>query len=383
MRPTNGENQPNILIVDDTPANLRLLAQMLADHGFHARPVLNGAQALAAAQLMPPDLILLDIRMPVMDGYEVCRRLKADARTSDVPVIFLSALSETNDKLRAFQTGGVDYITKPFQAEEVLARVQTQLTVRSLQQHLQAEIAERDGLIADLRAYAHTVAHELRSPLAGALGAALLLADPAADMPEAEMREFAGLMVGNLQKANDIVKELLLLAELRQAEIVLKPLDMGATVAAALARVAPQAEQANATIEQPASWPAVCGYAPWVEEIWVNYLTNALKYGGAPPQITLGAEPTPDGHARFWVSDKGTGLSPEQQRRLFVPFTRLDVTDVNGHGLGLSIVQRITQKLHGQAGVMSSGVPGEGSTFYFVLPGAGRENGAGAGVNGR
>lgn len=381
MLPSNGDNQPNILIVDDTPANLRLLAQMLADHGFHARPVLNGAQALAAAQLMPPDLILLDIRMPLMDGYEVCRQLKADPRTGDIPVIFLSALSETNDKLRAFQTGGVDYITKPFQAEEVLARVQTQLTVRSLQQHLQAEIAERDGLIADLRDYAHTVAHELRSPLAGALGAAQLLADPVAAMPEAEMREFAALMVENLEKANDIVKELLLLAELRQAEIALKPLDMGAIVAAALARVAPQVEQVNATIEQPASWPAVCGYAPWVEEIWVNYLSNALKYGGAPPQITLGAEPLPDGQARFWVGDKGAGLSPEQQRQLFVPFTRLDATRANGHGLGLSIVQRIIQKLHGQAGVMSSGVPGEGSTFFFVLPGAGRENGAG--VNGR
>ena len=102
----------SILIVDDTPANLRLLAQMLTDHGYHARPVLNGPQALAAAQIMPPDLILLDIRMPDMDGYAVCRQLKTDERTCDIPVLFISALSETEDKVRAFTAGGVDYITK-------------------------------------------------------------------------------------------------------------------------------------------------------------------------------------------------------------------------------------------------------------------------------
>ena len=127
----------NILIVDDMPANLRLLSQMLTEHGYHPRPVLNGAQALAAAQIMPPDLILLDIRMPDMDGYEVCQRLKADERTRGIPVLFISALNETEDKVRAFSAGGMDYITKPFQLEEVLARVQTQLTMQNLRRNLE------------------------------------------------------------------------------------------------------------------------------------------------------------------------------------------------------------------------------------------------------
>ena len=126
----------DVLIVDDTPANLRLLSQMLAEQGYHVRPVPDGPLALAAVRAEPPDLILLDIRMPEMDGYQVCEQLKADARTRDIPIIFISALDATQDKVRAFHTGGVDYITKPFQAAEVLARVETHLALRRLQWQL-------------------------------------------------------------------------------------------------------------------------------------------------------------------------------------------------------------------------------------------------------
>jgi sigma-B regulation protein RsbU (phosphoserine phosphatase) len=126
----------SILIVDDTPANLRLLSQMLAEQDYHVRPVPDGPLALAAVRAEPPDLILLDIRMPEMDGYQVCEHLKADAQTRDIPVIFISALDATQDKVRAFHTGGVDYVTKPFQAGEVLARVETHLALRELQKEL-------------------------------------------------------------------------------------------------------------------------------------------------------------------------------------------------------------------------------------------------------
>jgi sigma-B regulation protein RsbU (phosphoserine phosphatase) len=127
----------DILIVDDTPANLRLLSQMLREHGYHARPVPEGSLALAAAQAQPPDLILLDIRMAGLNGYEVCERLKAEDRTREIPIIFLSALDATEDKIRAFAAGGVDYVTKPFQVEEVLARIETHLALRRLQKQLQ------------------------------------------------------------------------------------------------------------------------------------------------------------------------------------------------------------------------------------------------------
>jgi sigma-B regulation protein RsbU (phosphoserine phosphatase) len=136
-QPTVLSPRESILIVDDTPANLRLVSQMLAGRGYQVRPVPDGELALSAVRAEPPDLILLDVRMPGMDGYEVCTRLKADPQTRDIPIIFISALDATQDKVKAFTLGGVDYITKPFQIEEVLARVATHLTLRRLQDRLQ------------------------------------------------------------------------------------------------------------------------------------------------------------------------------------------------------------------------------------------------------
>jgi sigma-B regulation protein RsbU (phosphoserine phosphatase) len=127
----------DLLIVDDKPANLRLLTAMLVEHGYKVRSAINGPLALTATKAAPPEMILLDINMPEMNGYEVCERLKADKETRDIPVIFISALDETTDKVKAFNIGGVDYITKPFQLEEVLARVETHLSLRRLQKQLQ------------------------------------------------------------------------------------------------------------------------------------------------------------------------------------------------------------------------------------------------------
>jgi signal transduction histidine kinase len=294
--------------------------------------------------------------------------LKADERTRGIPVLVISALNQTEDKVRAFSAGGMDYITKPFQLEEVLARVQTQLTMQNLRRNLERQIAERDGLIADLQAYAHTVAHDLRSPISGALGLTQLLADPDVSITEDERREDVGLVIDSLRSANKIVSELLLLAEVRQAEVKVAPVGMAQVVAEAQRRVANLLRDAGATLTQPATWPGALGYEPWIEEIWVNYLTNAVKYGGKPPRIELGANAEEDGCLRFWVRDNGAGLTPEQQALLFAPFKRLDLTRATGHGLGLSIVQRIARKLNGRVGVESGGIPGQGSTFYFTLP---------------
>jgi PleD family two-component response regulator len=134
---TENTTLPCILVVDDNPANLQLLTEILGKHGYKVRPAPNAELALKAVQLMLPDVILLDIDMPDMNGYEVCQHLKANEQTRDIPVIFLGALHETTDKVKAFQVGGVDYITKPFQTEEVLARVKTHLNLRNLQKQLQ------------------------------------------------------------------------------------------------------------------------------------------------------------------------------------------------------------------------------------------------------
>jgi len=138
----------DILIVDDTPANLNVLSAILGKRGYRVRPAINGALALKAAQKAAPDLILLDVQMPGLDGYEVCRQLKGDPQTRDIPVIFISALDDVLDKVEAFQVGGVDYITKPFQIEEVLARVENQLALLQQREAITALLARNQQLIA-------------------------------------------------------------------------------------------------------------------------------------------------------------------------------------------------------------------------------------------
>jgi diguanylate cyclase (GGDEF)-like protein len=156
MSGTDERHKADILVVDDTLDNLRLLSKLLMGHGYYVRPVPDGKKALSVIRDQPPDLILLDIMMPDMDGYEVCRRLQADEKTRNIPVIFISALNESFDKVKAFSIGGRDYITKPFHEEEVLARIKTHVTLHFTQKSLEAEIAERKRIEKQLEYHATT-----------------------------------------------------------------------------------------------------------------------------------------------------------------------------------------------------------------------------------
>ena len=351
--------QDSILIVDDTPANLRLLARILADANYIVRPARDGKSALASANSAPPDLILLDIMMPEMDGYEVCRKLKAEEQTADIPIIFISALDDVLDKVKSFAVGGVDYIPKPFHAEEVLARVHTHLTIRKLQQNLNEQIAELD-------AFAHTVAHDLKNPLALIVGFSDFLVAVKGKMSEEDRDKNLRKLQKAGNKAANIIDELLLLSSVRKQDVVLTPLDMEAILFAAQDRLTYMIDEYKVEILMAVQWPVALGYAPWVEEIWVNYLSNGMKYGGQPPTIEIGGETLADGRIRFWVKDNGPGIEPEDQKRLFAEFVRIGQMRVKGHGLGLSIVQRISKKLNGEVGVSST--LGAGSEFYFILP---------------
>jgi len=165
----------------------------------------------------------------------------------------------------------------------------------------------------------------------------------------------------------NIIRELLLLASVRKAEIEITPLeDMAGIVAEAQQRLDYMIEEYKAEIILPEAWPVALGYGPWIEEVWANYISNAIKYGGQPPRIELGTDSQESGMIRFWIHDNGLGLTPEEQSRLFAPFTRLDQVRAKGYGLGLSIVQRIVRKLGGQVEVESK--LGQGSTFSFTLP---------------
>jgi PAS domain S-box-containing protein len=225
---------------------------------------------------------------------------------------------------------------------------------------------EREQLIQELDAFARTVAHDLKSPLSPILGYSELLLDEKASLTDEARRTFTQMIADNARRMGNIIDELLLLARMRQSELKTHPLDMAAIVQDALDRLAYLISEYEAEIVVADSWPAAMGYAPWVVEVWVNYISNGLKYGGNPPRVELGADVLPDGTPRFWVRDNGAGLTAEEQALLFTPFTQLSEGHVEGHGLGLSIVQRIVERLSGTVGVESE--PGQGSLFYFTLP---------------
>ena len=232
---------------------------------------------------------------------------------------------------------------------------------------LRQRTAELQARNEELDAFAHTVAHDLQNPLGLVLGFAEALEQDHATMPDEELSRYLHTIARSVRRVSSIVDELLLLSEVPKMEVQARPLDMARIVAEAQRRLTHMIEEYQAEIISPETWPVALGYGPWIEGVWVNYLSNAIKYGGQPPRVELGATVQPDGTVRFWVRDNGPGLASEGQALLFTPFTRLDRVHADGHGLGLSIARRIVEKLDGQVGVESE--VGRGSTFSFTLPG--------------
>lgn len=269
---------------------------------------------------------------------------------------------------------------------DVTARHQTEAELARHREHLEELVRDRTAALEaanaelqqrsleleatneDLNAFSYTVAHDLKNTLTALIGFASLLEKRYERMTGERLRATAQAIAQNGRKMNNIINELLVLASVRKLEAIHQtPLDMAAIVAEAQARLVDLITEQQAEIILPEAWPTACGYAPWIEEVWMNYISNAIKYGGVPPRMTLGGTPLPDGRVCFWVHDNGQGLHSEEQARLFTAFTRLETVRVKGHGLGLSIVRRIVEKLGGEVGIES--LMGQGSTFTFTLPG--------------
>jgi PAS domain S-box-containing protein len=239
------------------------------------------------------------------------------------------------------------------------------IALRDATERRRAE-AERERLIGELDAFGHTVAHDLKTPLAVMVGYADLVSEYYDALPAEQRQYYLRSIAWSGHKMSSIINELLLLACMRDEEV--QPLDTGQIVTDALERLAFMIEEQQAEIVKPDRWPVALGYGPWVEEVWVNYLSNAIKYGGSPPRVELGAGAIESGMVRFWVRDNGMGISAEERARLFIPLAQVGRVPVKGHGLGLSIVQRIVERLGGEVGLEST--VGQGSLFYFTLPAA-------------
>lgn len=279
------------------------------------------------------------------------------------PIAFTSEHIDTGTQVAASMAVAIRQARLYAQAQQEIAdRLQAEAQLRRYATELEAHNAELD-------AFAHTVAHDLKNPVTAVIAYAQVLEREYGTLQHGMVESFLHVIAQNGRKLATIIDELLLLSSVRErGEIETHPLDMGHIVAEAKKSLLYLIEEYDAEIILPDSWPVAIGYGPWIEAVWTNYLSNALKYGGNPPVVELGASLEPGGWLRFWVRDNGDGLSADAQSRLFTPFERLSQMRVRGHGLGLSIVQRIVTRLAGQVGVESQGLPGRGSTFYFTLP---------------
>lgn len=353
----------NILIVDDTPANLNILTSFLSGHGHKVRPAINGEIALKAVARSQPDVILLDIQMPGLDGFEVCRRLKADPATEGIPVIFISALDAIEDKIRAFEVGGVDYITKPFQIREVLARVESQLRIQWQNRRIEALSAFKDELLG-------IVSHDLKNPLNIILNYAELLRGNLND-PLLNPDEVLGRIYRAGMTMLDLVRDLLDNARYeRRIPLRIRPADLNAIVS----------DQVNA-FELPARQKSIAltldlapGPAPVrlderrVAQVISNLISNAIKYSPDGAAITVRARELAE-QIVVEVEDTGYGIPPDDLPHIFEKFYRVQTGNhlaAEGTGLGLPIARLIIEEHGGTLTARSD--YGKGSVFTITLP---------------
>lgn len=234
-------------------------------------------------------------------------------------------------------------------------------------QQLRTEISEKEKLIADLDAYARSVAHDLKNPISGLIGLSELIKEYIINHKQEEAFELLDLAHEQSLKMYVIVDELLLLSRIRKEDIKPVPLDMASIFNEALKRLNGQYEDKNVLVETPDSWPIVLGHPLWIEEVWFNFISNALKYGGVPPVIKTGYNKIDEVTYQFWIQDNGNGLPSESCVKVFNDYERLGRKNIEGNGLGLSIVKRIIEKLGGEVSVKSENLPGKGCIFSFTL----------------
>lgn len=357
--------RPSILVVDDTLENLRLLAGMLADRGLDVRPVTSGRDALSAIEHELPDLVLLDVTMPEMNGFEVCSKLKENPAWREIPVIFLTALSELSDKVRGFEVGGADYITKPFQLEEVLARVNHHLVLQQARRDLSSNLIrlqELERLRDDL---VHMIVHDMRSPLSSLImNLGLVRMDT-----EGEVRCAVEDAILGAQALNRMANTLLDVSRLEAGKMPLNlaKCDLGKLAENARAGLVALDPSRSIEVCCPTPVTATCD-GDVVRRVLENLISNGIKHTptGGRLQIEVAASP---GRVRIWVQDEGPGVPVEAQQRIFEKFgAAASRKDQSYHsvGLGLAFCKLAVQAHGGSIGVER--VLPRGSRFWFELP---------------
>ena len=398
--------QQTILIVDDIPANLGVLVNYLEENRFRVLVARDGEEALERCLLVQPDLVLLDVMMPGIDGLETCRRLKQDGATAPIPVIFMTALTDSENVVAAFEAGGVDYVTKPIRITEVLARIQTHLALRAMQRQLETQYSllqvANDRLLqaekmASIGQLAAGVAHEINNPIGfvnsnmGSLQTYVttlfgVIDDyqlAAACAPEvaariAQLRETAevdfiradflalmGESRDGLQRVKEIVQSLKDFSHVESTDCAFADLHRG--LDSTLNMVSNEIKYKAQVVKEYGQLPPVLCVASQLNQVFMNLLVNAAHAIAAKGVITIR---TGVAGPSVWieVGDTGSGMAPETVHRIFEPFYTTKPIGT-GTGLGLSVSYGIVKRHGGRIEVDSE--PGRGSRFTVHLPIAG------------
>lgn len=370
-----------ILIVDDTETNIRLLSHVLRGEGFTPIVAFNGTDAIELIKARKPELVLLDIMMPDMTGYEVCRVIKNDESLSSIPIIFLSALSETSDKVEGFEAGGVDYITKPYQKDEVLARIRTHLVLGKLQKEREERIEilrNRELELQELNSkkdqLVRIVSHDIKNPLTGIVGLANLIRNTP-DLPEGEVDKMLGVMESSGKKLMDLVKDVLdseteptSKDSLKLSESYLKDL-----VEKVISVNQPKAILKDIRLhllEELGTAKTMLDHTK-MEIALNNLVSNALKFTDREGNVKLHVF-SDDKKVLFKVEDDGVGIPENVQKSMFedgsggCEHSNLGTEGEKGTGLGLQVVEKYINMHKGRVWVESQ--EGVGSTFFIELP---------------
>lgn len=389
--------RPNILVVDDTPANLRLLNDLLTKQGYIVRPAPDGRLAISSAKASVPDLVLLDIRMPEMSGYEVCQHLKADELTCEVPIIFISALHDVVDKVKAFELGGVDYITKPFHPEEVLARVKTHLTIRTLQKGLQekneqlfAEVAERTRAEEALKAseqqlrksnaskdkFFSIIAHDLRGPISSLKDLTNFASENIDTYTSQQLKEIILLQRDTTENLAKLLENLLTWSRLQRdmIEFIPQEIDLKQIINRSIILFTAQAEHKRISLKNSVQ-ESIMIYADFnmLDTVIRNLISNALKFTHPNGNIEIAVRQDQQ-YAEVSVTDTGIGIASQHLPKLFdleAKYKNLGTAHEKGTGLGLILCKEFVERNGGQIRVQSE--VGKGSTFTFTLPKIGEQ----------
>lgn len=353
-----------LLVVDDQPANIKTIGNVLGRLGFEIIPATDGEQALKKLGIARPDLILLDVLMEGLDGFEVCRRIRADSAWADVPIIFLSAADDKEFIVRAFEAGGVDYVAKPFNRDELVSRVRTHLALKFARDRMKQLAEDKDELIGIL-------AHDCHNHIGGIQMTAQLMAGRVETLGDTRLKQ----MCESIERASGqmlaFMKEFLANAAADHG-LVGQPQSLSLKeLFENLVRTHQEAsrrKQLELRIDLEREDLAVCAPSSALDQVFENLLSNAVKFSPPGKTIVLGAHCVGN-EVECFVKDQGPGFTDEDKAQMFRRYRRLSARPTGGEpstGLGLSIVKKLVEAMGGQ--LASESTLGEGATFVVRLP---------------